>query len=43
MEGSIPMKRLLQRIEELCPDATIALELMKTGPSVEWLLEEGIL
>ena len=43
MEGTIPMKQLLQRIEELCPNATIALELMKTGPSVEWLVQEGIL
>ena len=43
MEGSIPMKELLLRIDELCPEATLALELMKTGPSVEWLVEEGIL
>ncbi len=42
-EGVIPMKELLLRIEELCPDATIALELMETRPSVEWLREEHIL
>jgi len=43
MEGAIDMKQLLQRIEELCPDATVALELMKTRPSVEWLLAENLL
>ena len=43
MEGSIPMKQLLQRIEELCPDATIALELMQTRSSVEWLVAQGLL
>ena len=43
MEGSIPMKELLLRIGELCPDATIALELMKNQSSVEWLLEEGLI
>ncbi len=41
-EGSIHMKELLQRIEELCPEATIALELMKTRSSVEWLIKEHI-
>lgn len=40
-EGSIPMKELLLRIEELCPDATVTLELMKAGPSVRWLWEES--
>ena len=43
MEGSIPMKQLLQQMEALCPDATIALELMKTGSSVEWMLKEQLL
>ena len=42
-EGSIPMKELLLRIEQLCPDATLALELMKNQSSVEWLLEEGLI
>ena len=42
-EGSIPMKQLLHRIDELCPEATVALELMKTRSSVEWLLEEQVL
>ena len=42
-EGVIPMKELLVRIEELCPDASIALELMKNQSSVEWLLKEGLI
>ena len=42
-QGVIPMKELLQRIEQLCPEASIALELMNTGSSVEWLVEEGII
>ena len=43
MDGAIPMKELLLRIEELCPDATIALELMKNQSSVEWMLKEGLI
>ena len=39
-EGTIPMKELFDRIEELCPDATITLELMKANSSVQWLKEE---
>ena len=42
-EGAIPMKELLLRIEELCPDATLALELMKNQSSVEWMLKEGLI
>ena len=42
-QGTIPMKELLLRIEQLCPDASIALELMKTRSSVEWLLEENLI
>ena len=38
-EGTIPMKALLDRIDRLCPDATIALELLNAGSSVKWLLE----
>ena len=41
-EGTIPMKELLERIERLCPDATITLELMKARSSVEWLMEENL-
>ena len=40
--GSIPMKDLLRRIDGLCPDATITLELMETRSSVDWLMEEQI-
>ena len=39
-EGSICMKELLLRIEQLCPDATIALEVMETKSSLSWLCEE---
>lgn len=42
MEGSVPMKELLLRIDELCPDATVTFELLKARPSIEWLKEEGI-
>ena len=42
-EGTIPMKQLLQRIGQLCPEATIALELMNTRSSVQWLVEEQII
>lgn len=38
--GRIPMKEFLLRAEELCPDATYTLELMKAEDSVRWLLEE---
>ena len=41
-EGTIPMKELLERIERLCPDATVTLELMKARSSVEWLMEEKL-
>ena len=37
-DGSIPMKELLQRIEELCPDATMTLEVVEAKDSVEWLM-----
>ena len=43
MDGAIPMKELLLKIEQLCPDATLVLELMKNESSVQWLLEEGII
>lgn len=39
-DGRIPMKEFLARAEELCPDATYTLELMKAEDSVRWLLEE---
>lgn len=41
-EGTIPMKELLERIDRLCPDATITLELMKARSSAQWLMEEKL-
>ena len=38
--GTIPMRELLTMAEELCPDATVTLELMEAEASVRWLLEE---
>ena len=42
MEGSIPMKELLLRIDELCPSATVTFELLKAQSSMEWLKEENV-
>lgn len=42
-EGSIPMKALLERIRERCPDATITLELPEAASSIRWLQENGFL
>ena len=42
MDGTIPMKELLARIAEKCPNATLTLELMDAEPSVRWLLEEQL-
>lgn len=41
--GSIPMGRLLERVEALCPQASITLELPEAESSVRWLREQGIL
>lgn len=41
-EGSIPVKALLSRAWQLCPEATATLELPNCGPSICWLLEETI-
>ncbi len=41
-EGTIPMKELFALIDELCPDATVTLELMEGKTSVQWLEEEKI-
>ena len=38
-DGTIPIEQLLVRAQELCPEATYTLELMKDAPSVEWLAE----
>lgn len=42
-QGSIPMKDFLLRAEELCPDATFTMELMKDAPSIEWLAENQLI
>ena len=42
-EGAIPMKQLLCRAEELCPEATATLELMEAEPGVLWLKAQGLL
>lgn len=41
--GTIPMARVLSAISELCPDATVTLELMDGASSLDWLRKEGIL
>ena len=38
-DGSIPMRKFLDRAAELCPDATFTLELLEAEPSVRWLLK----
>ena len=41
-DGIIPMKELLQRIESMCPEATITLEMTETKSSLEWLREKRV-
>ena len=36
-EGGIPMAELLAAAGELCPEATLALEVMEARRSVDWL------
>ena len=40
LDGTVPVKALLGQVEELCPDATVTLELMKADTSAQWLMEE---
>ena len=42
-EGTIPIKELLLRAQQLCPDATYTLELMEAAPSGLWLKENELL
>ena len=42
-DGTIPMKQLLCRAEELCPEATATLELMEAESGVLWLKAQGLL
>lgn len=39
-QGTIPIRRLLARAEQICPGATVTLELLEAETSVRWLLEE---
>ena len=39
-EGTIPMGHLLEKINTLCPRATVTLELMEAESSVRWLLSQ---
>ena len=36
------MKELFTRIDELCPEATVTLELMEGKSAVQWLEEENV-
>lgn len=40
MAGTLPIRRILEKIETLCPKATVTLELLEAESSVRWLLEE---
>lgn len=42
-EGTIPIKQLLLRAQQLCLDATYTLELMKDATSAMWLKENELL
>lgn len=42
-EGSIPMREFLLRAEELCPDASFTMELMKAGPSMQWMASNKLI
>lgn len=41
-DGSIPVKDLLRRIDALCPDATVTLEVTDIKSSLDWLQKERI-
>ncbi|MBQ8236666.1 MAG: sugar phosphate isomerase/epimerase [Oscillospiraceae bacterium] len=41
--GTIPMKEFLLEAEALCPEATFTMELMKAGPSMQWMAENGLI
>lgn len=42
-DGAIPMEEFLLRAEALCPDATFTFELMKDGPSMDWLKKKNLI
>lgn len=39
-EGNLPIRDILQKIDQICPEATVTLELLEAEASVRWLLEE---
>lgn len=41
--GTIPMEALLEKINTLCPAATVTLELMEAESSVKWLLAQKMI
>ena len=42
-EGVIPMEEIVTQLSRDCPEATYTIENMHAAPSVEWLLERGVL
>ena len=42
-QGNIPVESIIERVTELCPDATFTIENMNAAPSVRWLAEKGFL
>lgn len=42
-EGILPIRELLRRAEELCPQATFTLELLQDAPSAQWLQENRLI
>ncbi len=42
-EGNIPIGRIINKVAELCPEATFTIENMHCTPSLEWLDEKGYL
>lgn len=41
--GTVPMLTLLQKTQQLCPEATVTLEVPRAEPSVRWLVDSKIL
>ena len=42
-DGSIPIKELLRKMEDVCPNATVTLELLKSRESVCWMQDYGLI
>lgn len=43
VEGTIAMQDFLLQAEALCPDASFTMELMKDGPSMQWMAENDLI